>query len=205
MNVSNNNKKSYMVANAISRIFDTPVMILEIFLIFFIKTIMLKGKIGFTISFVILSGNLIIPITCFLVLYKSKKISDLDISKREERVKFFFSLVLCWTITLLLFNFLEVPHLLYTFQVWLVIFGILNACITVFWKISGHAMLSAGLSLWLVFLVNKVFILLFFTFIPLIIWARKKTNKHSIAQLITGVILILFETSIIWYFMIFKF
>ncbi len=202
--MTNKSEKSFAMANVISRIFDTPVMTLGIFLIFLIKTILLKEKIGIILSSVILLWNLFIPVTYFLILYKSKKISDFDISRREERVKWFFALVLFWMTTLLLFNFFEVPHLIFTFQLWLVIFGITNACITVFWKISGHAMLSVSLVLWLTFLVNKIFFSLLFVFVPLIIWARIKANKHTLSQLITGSVLMFFITLFIWYFMIFK-
>ncbi len=192
----------YKVAYLISRIFDTPIMALEIFLIFLIKSFLIKEKIDILLLTLIILWNIIIPFFYFLYLYKKSSISDLDVSKREERVKWYFILTLFWTITLLLFFFFEKPRLLFAFQIWLVIFGILNAIITTFWKISGHAMLSTSLVLWLSLLVNKNFIFLFFIFIPLILWARFKSGHHSVNQLIAGVLLMLITTISVWHLMI---
>jgi membrane-associated phospholipid phosphatase len=76
--------------------------------------------------------------------------------------------------------------------------GVINAIVTNFWKISGHTMVATGLSLWLAFLYNEWFLLLLPTFVPLVSWARYRTKKHTIAQLVAGAVSMLIATPLVW-------
>ncbi len=183
---------TYKFAYLLSRLFDTPIMTFEIFLVF-----LFKDRVELNWLAVILLGDLILPMIYLVYSYSNKHISDLDITNRKEREVWYTVLATCWILTLVVGFLLRFPIHMLVFQTWLTVFGVLDTVITFFWKISGHAMLSTSLVLWLSFLWNPFYIIFLVIFVPLICWARLRTGKHTIPQLVVGTLLMLVVTPII--------
>lgn len=190
---------SYQMAYLLSRVLDTPVTIGLIALTFGSKV---DGAGGWVLT--LLLGNFGLPLLFLFNSYRTKRITDLDITKREERFVWFSFAGLCWLGTLV-FTLnagrvgIFIPELILMFQIWLAVFGLLNATITFLWKISGHAMVMTSLTLWLAVLWNPWFILGLITAVPVLAWARFRLQKHTPAQLAAGTLLMLIVTSTIWY------
>ena len=73
---TNRKSASYRFAYWLSWIFHTPVMTLCVFLVFLTKV-----TIGLKILSLIIVGNFLVPLFYLIYAYKTKKITDLDVSK----------------------------------------------------------------------------------------------------------------------------
>lgn len=191
---------SYKTAYVLSRMFDTSVTVFLVAMIFVFKA---DAQSGWIILMGL--GDFLLPILFLLNSFRTNSISDLDLTKREERVVWFSIAAGFWTITLLAVFVagslgIYVPNIMKLFQIWLAIFGTLNAIITFFWKISGHTMVATSLSLWLGFLWNPWWTLGLITLVPIISWARLRLEKHTLAQIIAGILLMLVVTPAVWFY-----
>lgn len=188
--------RSYRLAYLLSRMFDTSVTNSLVAIIFLIRV-----KIELSWFLVLALGNLVLPMIFLIYSFRTKRIADLDLTSREERKVWVNFLGFFWGGTFLivwLFD-LGIPRDMLMFQAWLALLGVINAIVTNFWKISGHTMVATGLSLWLAFLYNEWFLLLLPTFVPLVSWARYRTKKHTIAQLVAGAVSMLIATPLVWF------
>jgi len=189
---------SYRVAYILSRMFDTSVTVFLVAMTFVFKA---EAQLGWIVIMGL--GNLVLPIVFLLNSFRTNRISDLDLTSREERVAWFSIAAGFWVLTLIVVLVIDplginVPDIMKLFQVWLAIFGVLNAGITYFWKISGHAMVATAWSLWLSFLWNPWFALLLLILVPAVSWARLRLNKHTPTQIIAGILLMLIVTPVVW-------
>lgn len=187
---------SYKLAYILSRMFDTSVTVFLVAMVF-----VLKAEARLPWILVMGLGDLVLPIIFLVTSFRAGRIRDLDLTHRNERVVWFTIAAAFWVLTLLvvlIFDSINAPDIMKLFQIWLAVFGVLNAAITYAWKISGHAMVATALSLWLSFLWNPWFALLLITLLPLIAWARLRLNKHTPAQLVAGFLLMLLVTPAIW-------
>lgn len=191
---------SYKVAYVISRMFDTSVTVFLVAMTFAFKA---EPEPGWIIIMGL--GDFIFPVLFLLNSFRTNSISDLDLTKREERLVWFSIAAGFWVFTLIVVlvvdstGIINIPDIMILFQIWLAIFGTLNAGITYFWKISGHTMVATSLSLWLAFLWNPWFALGLITLVPLVSWARLRLNKHTPAQIVGGILLMLIVTPAVWF------
>jgi len=158
------------IATVISRIFDPFVMLAVVFVVLVSQTPV------FVSAFV---SMVILPFVLFLIAWKTKFVSNWDMSDRRERPKILWPLVLIEVVCIFVFQLSSIIPIL------VVIIGF--AIITQFWKISGHAMGAAfatgtiivtyGWKWWPVLLI-----------VPLVSWARVVRKDHTIAQVVAGAI-----------------
>lgn len=168
-----------MIATIISRIFDPFLMALVTL------SVLLDGSPMYLQSLLVMT---LLPFLLFLVFWKTKRVSNWDISNRAERPKFLWTLIGIETIAIIFFQQWNVLPFLFA----LVGFGI----ITHIWKISGHMMalgLATGVLIanygwgwWPVLLA-----------VPLLTWSRVVTKNHTIAQVIAGT---LYSWVIVYFF-----
>lgn len=187
---------SFKLAYVLSRMFDTSVTVFLVAMVFVFKA---EPRLMWIL--VMAAGNLVLPIFFLVSSFRAGRIRDLDLTHRNERVVWFTIAAAFWVLTLLIiliFDAINAPEIMKVFQIWLAVFGVLNAAITYVWKISGHVMVATALSLWLSFLWNPWFALLLITLVPLIAWARLRLDKHTPAQLVVGFLLMLLVTPAIW-------
>jgi hypothetical protein len=182
------NNKLLKFAQAISYIFDGSVLALPIFIavIFFnnknrsISDVLLNFLItSFFIAF--------IPYLFIFFLYKSKRISDLQMPKRKERYipLMIINLSVITGFCVLLFSS-PAKLLLTVYSIYLLCLPVISI-ITFFWKISFHSSYITLFSIIYLIVFGKwaVFTLVL---IPLVGWSRIKLKKHTLAQVLVGVV-----------------
>jgi membrane-associated phospholipid phosphatase len=187
---------SYRLAYIMSRLFDTTTTLFATSMTFVLKA---EAQVAWILTMGL--GD-ILPILFLLYSFRTNRIADLDLTSRQERTIWFSVAAAFWTLTLfvvLLVDAIHVPDIMKTFQIWLAIFGILNAGITYFWKISGHIMVATALSLWLSFLWDLRFLVLLVTFVPLLAWARLRLQKHTLSEITAAFFVMLIVTPLVWF------
>jgi membrane-associated phospholipid phosphatase len=125
------------------------------------------------------------PMLFIFWLYASDRISDLDMSVREERERVFGVFVVFYligSITLWLAHF---PALLIATMAGYTVSTVVVQYITRYWKISTHA-LGITAPLVALCLLYGVQPLPFLPLIPAVCWARVYLRAHTIAQVIAG-------------------
>lgn len=116
------------------------------------------------------------------------KLSDVDVSKRSERVgPFIFGLLsicLGWFVLILVHG----PSPLITVLIMTAISGLTMMIITLWWKISIHASSLAGAATMLTVLYGAI-MLPTFALLVLVSWSRVVLRRHTLAQVIAGSLL----------------
>ncbi|MDD3520758.1 MAG: hypothetical protein PHU65_05945 [Actinomycetota bacterium] len=132
----------------------------------------------------ILFGSLI-PFIFILILYKKKKINDLHVPKREERIKPTLVTLVSYMLGFFVFYILKAPVYLKAVFFGSFLTAIVLTLITYFWKISFHTS-------WITFFCITYYIVFgkwaipLIVFIPLVAWARVKIKRHTVAQVLSG-------------------
>ncbi len=138
----------------------------------------------------------IIPFFAMVIAYKLGKITDLDLTKREERIKpvmiMFFCFLSGWGSVFLFGNRL----LLNLYSLFFILF-VINGIITLFWKISFHMTVNIAGTILVNYLFGWRFPWLYLS-IPLIFWARYILKKHTISQLVSAAVL---NSTIIFFYL----
>jgi len=158
------------IATAISRIFD-PFIMLAVLCI-----VLLSHTAVFLPAFI---SMVVVPFALFFIAWKTKFVSNWDVSNRQERPKLFWPLTAIEIISIVVF------HLWFLIPMIVAFAGF--SFITHFWKISGHAMAAAlatgtvvvtyGWRWWPVLLI-----------VPLVGWSRVIRKNHTVLQIIAGAI-----------------
>lgn len=123
----------------------------------------------------------IIPITLFIILLITKKISDLDITTRKERLPILISINICM---LGLLYFLNMRHFVALLHMAKIVYTIvtISSVITLFYKISFHITFSYTFAV----LINALFgfrLWYLYLIIPAVFWSRLTLKKHTIMQM----------------------
>lgn len=130
---------------------------------------------------------LMIPTIIYIFLLKTKKLSDPDISKRQER---YFILIVINVCAIVLLLFIKMAGLTLLFKLTLIAYVVLaiSSLITFFYKISFHMTFACtfiilsdslyGFKLWYLYLI-----------IPTIFWSRLYLKKHTLGELTAALIL----------------
>lgn len=187
-------------ARIISTIFVPPsfTIVVFTFFAFTLETELTQRLITFLVA---LLFGFIAPIILFVVLRKRKKLADLDASIKEERTLPFVigtGFYLVGLIILLIFN-VNIISIAFWFCY------ISNTMITILinkhWKISAHAMGSAGPLAAITFCLGPQ--MLFFSFITFLVgWSRVQLKVHTIAQVIGGILFAFISTYLQMYFIV---
>lgn len=169
----------------ISALLSPPVFAL-MFLSAAYKKGLFEGKGWWLLSLFI--ATLLLAVFTLFALIKLKKVSDLDITRREERY-WFLSLLNCLVFGLLVILYLmQVKELLLqqVFIIWIIL--AISTVITFFYKISLH-MTFAYTFLFLMNVLHGFSLWYLFVMIPLVYWSRFHLRKHTHGQLIAAVLL----------------
>lgn len=173
------------LARDISFILGPQVWFPVLLLLFFFKTGLTQQQI-FILAPLLILFQIIIPFVVLYWLIKTKKVSDWDIRKREERYQVLPIFVLStfaglfsvyYVGTILFFNLF--------LTLWLTAF--VGVVITYKWKISLHLILNTAAVILVNFLFHWQLPFLYFL-IPLVAWARYTNKHHTILQLVGGIV-----------------
>jgi membrane-associated phospholipid phosphatase len=136
------------------------------------------------------------PMLYIIIGVRLGKVSDVDVSRRKERIgPFLFGLasVLAGLVTLVL---IKAPKNLQTLLIITAVSCIVMLVITLWWKISIHASSLAGTLTFLTALYG-VIVLPAFLLVVLVSWSRVVLRRHTVAQVVAGALVSITLTSAI--------
>jgi len=170
------------LARCISVLFDSSVLSLPIFLALGYVSAQALGLLWALLMLVIVTG---IPLAYLMIGRKRGWVSDMELSRREERPRFILISLSSDVLALVILWLGNGPQLLRLIVLTYFCLAIVMFSISSFWKISMHMAGVGGFSTALVF-VFGVPALWAFLSLPLVAWARLHRRKHSIPQLVAG-------------------
>ncbi len=125
------------------------------------------------------------PMLFIFMLYATDRISDLDMSIRRERQKVFGAFVVFFVLGTLDLELIHAPKIMTATMAALAASSLVVQIITVFWKISTHALgITAPLVASLYLFGREP--LPFFVLIPIVCWARVYLKAHTVLQVSAG-------------------
>ena len=173
-------------AKVISYIFDSSVLVLPMFIaVCFYKQQNYRGVMpGFITAIFFIA---VIPYMFILYLYKSGKISDLQMPKRRERFLPLLAINLSIITGFIILLFLKSNRLLIIVYIIYLLGLPIISLITLFWKISFHSSYITIFSIIFMIVFGKwaIFTILL---ILLVSWARIKLKIHTPGQILSGII-----------------
>ena len=171
----------FRLAKVISGVFSPPVVLVIAVVFIGVALNALSWSIIYVLSVII------VPTLYVWWLLKSGRIKNFHMYERRERIKPNALTLLLTILAWLGFKYTGAPPE-FTLFAFVAIFEVAQLLlITFFWKISIHSTSITGLSFFLVALFGwKVWYLLLA--IPLVIWARLRTDNHSFKQLLFGML-----------------
>ena len=125
------------------------------------------------------------PMLYIFWLYASDRISDLDMSIREEREKVFGAFVIFYLLGTFTLWATHSPTLLIAAMAGYTLATIIVQYITRYWKISTHALGITAPLVALTLLYGRQ-PLPFLVLIPMVCWARVYLKAHTVMQVIAG-------------------
>lgn len=170
------------LARWISILFDSSILSLPIFLAFGYESARTLGLLWATLTLLIVTG---IPLAYLLIGIQRGWVSDMELSKREERPRFILVSLSSDLLAWLVLHLFGGPHLLTVIVLTYFCLAIVMFSISSFWKISMHLAGVGGFSTALVFVFGAPALWAFLS-LPLVAWARLHRRKHDIPQLIAG-------------------
>ena len=185
-------------ARTVSFLFDGSVLAIPVFIAVCFYNRSEGSKIwimpAFLVSLLFLA---VIPYSFILYLYKTKKISDIHIPKRRQRLMPLLVINICVVLGFIILLFLRSSLLLKTVYLIYLIGLPTISLITVFYKVSFHASYITMFSLIYLIVFGKwaIFTL---PLIPLVGWSRVRLKRHTTAQVGLGILVILIVSFIIF-------
>jgi hypothetical protein len=173
------------LARWVSILFDSSVLSLPIFLVFGWHSAQTSGALWAILTLVFVTG---IPLNYLLLGRKRGWVSDMELSRREERPRFILVSLTSDILALLVLRYLGGPQLLIVMVLTYFCLGLVMFTISSFWKISMHMAGVGGFSTALVFVFGAPALVALIS-LPLVAWARWHRRKHMAAQLIAGALI----------------
>ena len=176
----NKSQMAEIISYIFSPVFETPLIIL--------LTMMINKTKDYWITILILTLVFVylLPWLLFRLLMSLGKISDTDITKRQERHLFFTGILIFFVIYMLFLYFINETSLFY-FYLKLLIPFLCFFTINFFWKISGHMLVNSIFILLLYFYIDKSYIIIMGLLLLFLIgWSRIILKKHSLSQVLAG-------------------
>jgi membrane-associated phospholipid phosphatase len=128
------------------------------------------------------------PMLYIFWLYATDRISDLDMSNREEREKVFVVFVIFFALGTIDLWLIDAPPIITASMAAFAVSSLVVQWITHYWKISTHALgITAPLITLCVIYGSRP--LPFLVLIPIVCWARVYLRAHTPLQVIAGVAL----------------
>lgn len=178
---------SHKLARFISTLFVPPSFTIIIFAIFAFVLESEPIKQGVTI-FTALVFGFIAPIVLFLILRNKGKLTDQDASIKEERTIPFLIAIIFYLIGLWVLIKYDLNIISIAFWFCYISNTIITIFINKFWKISAHAMGSAGPFAAVVFAFGWIGLFML-PIVLLVGWSRIKLKCHTLTQVIAGILL----------------
>ena len=182
------------VARWISIVFDSSFLSLPVFLALGWRSGRTSGVLWAIVALFIVTG---IPLVYLLIGRKRGWVSDLELTRREERPRFILVSLSSDVLALGVLWLGNGPHLLRLIILTYFCLAIVMFTISSFWKISMHMAGVGGFSTALVFVFGTPALWAFLSLL-LVAWARLHRRKHDIPQLIAGALAGAFVTVLVF-------
>ena len=125
------------------------------------------------------------PLLYIIIGVRLGILSDIDVSRRSQRVGPFIFAIISSTIGWIILSLTDGPRNLQTVMIITVFSGIIMMVITLWWKISMHASSLGGVATMLTALYGTVMLPLF-VLLVLVSWSRVVLRRHTVPQVIAG-------------------
>jgi membrane-associated phospholipid phosphatase len=129
-----------------------------------------------------------IPLLYLLTLYRRGLVSDLDVTRREERRRPMLFTLGCMAAAGVLLGLSDAPRLLVAWAAILWAQLALVTAITLRWKISVHSTAAASMATMFVILLGPAAMLGALP-VGLVGWSRVRLHRHTPAQAVAGALL----------------
>ena len=170
------------LARWISILFDSSILSLPIFLALGYVSSQTSGLLWAIPMLLIVTG---IPLAYLLIGIQRGWVSDMELSKCEERQNFIFVSLSSDLLALGILQLANGPQLLGVIILTYLCLGTVMFSTSIFWKISMHMAGVGGFSTALVFVFGAAAGWAFLS-LPLVAWSRLHRRKHTPAQLVAG-------------------
>ena len=138
------------------------------------------------------------PMLFIFWLYSTDRISDLDMSIREERERMFGIFLVFYVLGTASLWITHAPKLLIATMAGYSLATAVVQYITRYWKISTHALGITAPLVALTLLYGRE-PLPFFVLIPMVCWARVYLRAHTVGQVVAGAVLAAFSVGLFFY------
>lgn len=128
----------------------------------------------------------LLPLLYGAFVYKTRRISNAEITERKERLIPFFIITLIYGVYLLATILFDAPEIFTTLAVYFFTLALLLSVVTIFWKVSVHTAGATQLVLLLTILISSQALILS-PLIALTGWLRIKMKSHDIWQVLGGI------------------
>jgi hypothetical protein len=172
------------LARWVSILFDSSILSLPIFLAFGYVSAGTSGLLWAALALLIVTG---IPLAYLLIGIQRGWVSDIELSKREERPNFILVSLSSDLLALGILQLANGPHLLGVIILTYLCLATVMFTTSIFWKISMHMAGVGGFSTALVFVFGPPALWMFLS-LPLVAWSRLHRRKHTPAQLVAGAV-----------------
>ena len=122
------------------------------------------------------------------LMFRMKKVGDLDVTDRSERKAPFMVSILVYTLGTVIMFALNAPPIVSALMFCYTTNTLVTFLISLHWKISVHAVGVAGPFTVLVYFFGWLYSPLLLLIIP-IGWSRIELNAHTLAQVVVGFLL----------------
>jgi membrane-associated phospholipid phosphatase len=128
------------------------------------------------------------PLLYVMISVHQGRLSDIEITRRSERIGPFLFGIFSATLGLLTLQMLHGPRNLSTLLIITIVSGIIMLFITLWWKISVHASSMAG-AVTLLTAMYGMGMLPLLLLLVLVSWSRVVLRRHTVAQVTIGALL----------------
>jgi len=128
------------------------------------------------------------PLLYIAIGVRKGHLSDMDVTRRSERLKPFLFGLASATVVLVMLIVTNAPHNLQNIVLVTIICGLIFMIITLWWKISIHASALSGAVTFVAMLYGTTALPLF-SLVILVSWSRVVMRRHTLGQVIAGSVL----------------
>lgn len=175
-----------LLAKIISRAFDLYTWSLLLNALFLFRSGLMVSQITVLLPLLFLF-EVLLPLVLFSTLLKKKIITDLDISRREQR-PFYFSALFVLVAFGVISSFLFGNRFYFSLQLTALLSMGLMVVVSLVWKISGHMLVNSTGVFFINFFFGGAFGWLYLL-LPVVGWSRWYLRKHTLLQLLGGALL----------------
>ncbi len=172
-------------ARWVSIFFDSSVLSLWIFPWIGWRAGGWSGVFWAVVALLMLTG---LPLAYILVGLRRGWVSDMELTRREERPRFIFVSLASDILALGVLWWGGAPRMVWALAAVYAALGITMFTISNFWKISLHMVSVSGFATLLAFAIGPQASWTF-VWLPVVAWARWHRKKHTPAQLVAGAVL----------------